>query len=115
MAQRRSDRWSVRRGGYGRLSRAACLTGLGSPTGCIDMPAFDFPSRVTRLAAMLSLLLFGLCIGAAFYLYHQQAITAENLGENIGSRRAARDLKAVLEKLVGALADGNLKVADLNQ
>lgn len=67
----------------------------------------DFPSRVARLAVILSVSLFALCIAAAFYFYRQQAATAESLGENIGSRKAARNVEIALEDLIQHLGAGS--------
>src|SRR5207249_1923015 len=46
--------------------------------------------------------------------YQQQAATAENLGENIGSRKVARGLVNVVEKIVERLGSGNLQVDALH-
>src|SRR5436190_21262395 len=71
----------------------------------------DFPSRITRLAVILSVSLFALCIVAAYYLYRQQAATAESLGENIGSRKAARNVEIALEELIQHLGAGGAQAA----
>src|SRR5262245_4970264 len=59
-----------------------------------------YPSRLFFFAALSSLLLLGLCGTVAVYLAREQARTADVLGENIGSRRAAADLEATLADLL---------------
>ena len=91
--------------------RTDAATRYNEATSWCPMLTRDFPSRIARLAVILSLLLFGLCIAAALYLYRQQAVTAENLGENIGSRKVA----AALEELFDRFVKGGVQVDDLNQ
>ncbi|MFO0969207.1 MAG: ATP-binding protein [Gemmataceae bacterium] len=75
----------------------------------------DFPSWIFRLATLLSLSLLGLCIVGAVYLYRQQADTAESLGENIGSRRVARNLQVDLGTLVDAVRRRPEQVAEVDR
>jgi signal transduction histidine kinase len=75
----------------------------------------NLPVHVAGLTAFLSLLLFGVCLVAAGYLYWQLASTGQSLTEDVGSRAAA----AALETTVGNLADlidkGNDQVDTLHQ
>ena len=75
----------------------------------------DFPSWIFRLATLLSLSLLGLCIVGAVYLDRQQADTAESLGENIGSRRVARNLQVDLGTLVDAVRRRPEQVAEVDR
>jgi signal transduction histidine kinase len=54
----------------------------------------------------VSLLLLGLCIAAAAYLYRQQAHTAEILDENVITRKIDRDLETTAEDLLRAHRSG---------
>jgi signal transduction histidine kinase len=67
--------------------------------------------RVVGPVALSSLLLLGLCTAMAVYLYQQQSSTAETLGENIGSRRAAVNLEQSLTDLI-ALHHGHVGRVD---
>jgi signal transduction histidine kinase len=57
-------------------------------------------------SALVSLLLLGLCTWVSVALFRQQQETAAVLDENVGSRKAAHDLEAVLEELVARHRDG---------
>lgn len=70
-----------------------------------------YPGRLLVVSAMSSLLLLGSSGVVATYLYLQQARTADILGENIGSRRAAANLEETLLDLQ-ALHDKNAADVD---
>jgi C4-dicarboxylate-specific signal transduction histidine kinase len=55
----------------------------------------------------VSLLLLGLCIAAAVYLYRQQANTADILAENVVTRKIDRDLENTAEALLRAHRAGS--------
>src|SRR5947209_4769448 len=63
----------------------------------------NLPLRVAGPTILLSLLLFGLCIAAAVYLYGQQTTSADILGENVTSTQVARDLQNTLADLLALL------------
>ena len=60
----------------------------------------NLPLRVAGPTILLSLLLLGLCIAAAAYLYGQQTTSADILGENVSSTQVARDLQNTLADLL---------------
>lgn len=62
----------------------------------------------------MSLLLLGLCIAAAAYLYWQQANTAKILDENVITRQIDHDLESAVEALIGLHRSGDDQV-DLAQ
>ena len=61
----------------------------------------------------VSLLLLGLCIVAAAYLYHQQANTAEILEKYVITRKIDRDLESKAEALLRGHRAGNDRMDDL--
>src|SRR5262249_12555786 len=60
--------------------------------------------------ALMSLALASLCASGAVYLYRQQLQSADVLGENIESRRAAGDLEETLHDLVALQRNQVLQV-----
>ena len=56
--------------------------------------------RLFAPTALMSLVLAALCAGGAIYLYRQQTISADVLGENIVSRQAAGDLEETLHDMI---------------
>lgn len=70
--------------------------------------------RTAGPTMLVALVLLGACLGAAVYLRHQQARTAEVLRENVGSRKVAYDLETTLENLVALLRSGSTQVDGLN-
>jgi two-component system, NtrC family, sensor histidine kinase HydH len=68
----------------------------------------NYPFRILLTTTLTSLLLLALCGGVALYLYSQQSATAEVLGENISSRRAASALQESLEDLVALHSRGGV-------
>ncbi|MBY0521946.1 MAG: hypothetical protein K2R98_01020 [Gemmataceae bacterium] len=58
------------------------------------------PTGIIGLTFLLSLLLFALGTAAAVYLYHQHAVSADILSENVGSRRVAGELEGTLQDLI---------------
>ncbi len=74
-----------------------------------------FHLRLVGPIAWTSLLLLALCVSVAVYLYGLQANTAEALGENIGSRRAAADLEESLLDLVALHRNAVQQVAPLHE
>jgi hypothetical protein len=63
----------------------------------------------------MSLLLLGLCMVAAAYLYRQQANTAEILDQNIITRKIDRALESTAEDLVRAHRAGNDRIDNLQE
>ena len=64
------------------------------------MSLHNYPSRLLFATGASSALLLALSVGIAAYLNSQQVRTADVLNENIGSRRAAADLRETLNDLV---------------
>jgi len=56
--------------------------------------------RIFAPTALMSMALAILCTSGAIYLYRQQTHSAEVLGENIGSRRAAGDLEEAVQDVM---------------
>jgi C4-dicarboxylate-specific signal transduction histidine kinase len=79
------------------MQKGPVVLGLAGPTVCV------------------SLLLLGLCIAAAAYLYRQQANTAEILAENVVTRKIDRNLEGTAEALLRAHRGGSDRVDDLQQ
>jgi signal transduction histidine kinase len=71
--------------------------------------------RVAGPTILVSLLLLGLCIVGAAYLYAQQARSGEILGENVDSARIAHDLENTLQDLLALLRKRNDQVEPLHQ
>jgi two-component system, NtrC family, sensor histidine kinase HydH len=74
----------------------------------------NYPFRILLTTTLTSLLLLALCGGVAVYLYSQQSATAEVLGEDISSRRAAAALEEPLESLAAFHREGVVDVAPLH-
>src|SRR5947209_17530599 len=64
---------------------------------------YDLPLRAAGPTILLSLLLLGLCIAAATYLYSQQATSADVLKEDVTSNQVAHDLENTVDNLVRLL------------
>jgi two-component system sensor histidine kinase HydH len=64
------------------------------------MSLHNYPARLLFVTGLTSLLLLASSVGIAAYLNSQQVQTAEVLKENIGSRRAAADLRETLTDIV---------------
>jgi C4-dicarboxylate-specific signal transduction histidine kinase len=79
------------------MQKGRVFLGLVGPTVCV------------------SLLLLGICIVAAAYLYRQQANTAEILAENVVTRKLDRDLESAAEALLRARQAGGDRVDDLRE
>jgi len=75
----------------------------------------NYPFRILLTTTLTSLLLLALCGGVAVYLYSQQSATAEVLGEDISSRRAASALEEPLESLAAFHREGVVDVAPLHE
>ena len=71
--------------------------------------------QITGPTVLVSLLLLGLCVGAAVYLYKEQFASAEDLSEDVRSARAAHDLENTLIDLVALLRVGDEKADTLHQ
>src|SRR5262245_40485000 len=78
------------------------------------MTRLSYPLRFVALVALSSLSLLILCASMAIFLYRMQTITAEALGENIGSRQAAYDLNDSLTLLAERLRQGDGPVDHLH-
>jgi two-component system sensor histidine kinase HydH len=63
--------------------------------------------RIAGPTVLVSLLLLGLSIAAAVYLYKEQAQTAQDFGENMSSAKIAHDLENTLNNLSDVLQAGN--------
>jgi two-component system sensor histidine kinase HydH len=79
------------------------------------MPAPDYQLRILAPTALTSVLLLAVCGIASVYLYRQQTDTAAELGENIGSRRAASNLEETLRDLAALHRDGVERVGPILQ
>src|SRR5262245_6531342 len=64
------------------------------------MALHTYPARVLYVSALSSLLVLGLCATVAYWLYQQQSQTADILGENLISKRAALNLEGTLTNLI---------------
>jgi two-component system sensor histidine kinase HydH len=74
-----------------------------------------YPNRVLVATTAASLLLLATSTGVAVYLNVEQARTAEVLGENIGSRRAAADLAETISDLIALHDRGATSVEALHE
>src|SRR5438045_2580698 len=74
-----------------------------------------YPLRFLLATALSSLLLLGLACSVAWLAYRQQSETAEELGENIGSRRAAGNLEETLADLAALHRSGQVDVTALHE
>lgn len=74
----------------------------------------NYPTRFLVTAAASSLLLLGSSVVVAVYLNREQARTAQVLGENIGSRRAATNLEETLTDLIALHRRGTEAVEPLH-
>src|SRR4051794_40483874 len=70
------------------------------------MPTPGYQLRILGPTALTSALLLAVCGLASAYLYRQQTGTAAELGENIGSRRAASNLEETLRDLAALRRNG---------
>src|SRR3954471_20242338 len=61
--------------------------------------------RIAGPTLFMSLLFFGSCITAAFYLHHRQSASVRVLDEAIASRRNAGELLRALDELTDLPAD----------
>jgi signal transduction histidine kinase len=75
----------------------------------------NLPLRVAGPTVLLSLLLLGLCAAAAVYLYSQQAVSGEELRENVSSAQAAHDLENTLRDVAALLRHQRTEVEPLNR
>jgi two-component system sensor histidine kinase HydH len=64
------------------------------------MSLHTYPNRLLVVTGVSSALLFASSVGIAVYLNSEHVQTADVLDENIGSRRAAADLRETLTRLV---------------
>jgi two-component system, NtrC family, sensor histidine kinase HydH len=71
--------------------------------------------RLFAPTAIMSLVLGALCTVGAVYLYRQQTLSAEVLGENIESRQAAGDLEETLHDMIALHRDQAARVEPLMQ
>ncbi|HEY1379801.1 MAG TPA: ATP-binding protein [Gemmataceae bacterium] len=78
------------------------------------MPGPGYPLRIVAPTVLTSLLLLAVCAVVSAYLYRQQTGTAEELGENIGSRQAASNLEETLQDLVRYHRTGDEHVEPLH-
>src|SRR6266478_1275776 len=79
------------------------------------MPRLGSQLRIVAPTALTSLLLLAVCAVASVYLYRQQTGTAEELGENIGSRQAASNLEETLQDLAAYHRKGDEHVEPLHE
>jgi signal transduction histidine kinase len=78
------------------------------------MTGHDYHVRIMGPTVLTSLLLLTLCALVSVYLYRQQTDTAAELGENIGSRRAASNLEETLRALAAYHRKGDEHVEPLH-
>jgi signal transduction histidine kinase len=79
------------------------------------MAGRNFSLRLVAPSVLTSVLLLGLCTFVAVSLYRQQTGTAEILGENIGSRRAASNLQESLSDLLALHREAIERVEPLHE
>ncbi|QJX00823.1 sensor histidine kinase [Frigoriglobus tundricola] len=79
------------------------------------MSLHNYPSRLLLATGASSALLLILSVAVAGYLNSQQVRTADVLNENIGSRRAAADLRETLTELVALHTSHKRGLTDLNR
>lgn len=75
----------------------------------------DYPKRFLLASILSSLLVLVLCGSVAVFLAWEQSRTASILEENLGSRRAAADLEAVLATLIVLHQRGVEDVASVHE
>src|SRR5262245_57090230 len=78
------------------------------------MPGRSDQVRILAPTALTSLLLLAVAAAAGVALYRQQTDTAAELGENIGSRRAATNLEETLRDLIALHRDGVERVEPMH-
>ena len=71
--------------------------------------------RIAGPTVLVSLLLLGLSIGAAFYLYKEQALSESDLGENMSSVQIAHDLETTINRQINHLQRGDEPVASQDE
>jgi len=81
----------------------------------VAMSLHNYPSRLLLATGASSALLLVLSVAVAGYLNSQQVRTADVLNENIGSRRAAADLRETLSELVTLHTSDKRGLADLDR
>ncbi len=74
-----------------------------------------YPLRILLTTTLTSLLLLTLGASVAWLLYRQQSSKAQEVEENIGSRRAAAELETILSELIDSLRQGKGDVIPLHQ
>jgi two-component system sensor histidine kinase HydH len=79
------------------------------------MSLHTYPHRLLLATGVSSTLLLASSVGIAAYLNNQQARTADVLNENIGSRRAAADLRETLTDLVARHQSGVTDLESLHE
>src|SRR5262245_2141524 len=79
------------------------------------MSGWSYHFRLVGPTALTSLLLLALCGAVAVFVYRQQTDTAEELGENIGSGRAAADLEECLVDLAALQKDPLARVGPVHE
>ena len=75
----------------------------------------NYPRRLVLVTTVTSVLLFASSVAVGIYLNIQQTQTAQVLGENIGSRRAAADLRQILADLEHLHERGATDLAPLHE
>ena len=79
------------------------------------MSLHNYPNRLLFTTGALSALLLASSVGVAAYLNSQQVRTADVLNENIGSRRAAADLRETLTDLIALHQRGVIDLEPLHE
>jgi two-component system sensor histidine kinase HydH len=79
------------------------------------MSLHSYPARLLLVTGATSTLLLASSVGIAAYLNLQQAQTAERLTEDIGSRRAAADLRDTLIEIVAVYPRGVAELEPLHE
>jgi two-component system, NtrC family, sensor histidine kinase HydH len=67
--------------------------------------------RIAGPTVLVSLLLLGLSIAAAIYLYKEQTLSESDLGENMSSVQMAHDLESTINRQINHLQNGNEPLA----
>jgi two-component system sensor histidine kinase HydH len=79
------------------------------------MSLHNYPARLLLVTGASSILLLASSIGVAVYLNSEQAQTAQVLNEDIGSRRAAADLRESLTELSDRHKHGGVNLESLHE
>lgn len=88
----------------------------GRPEG--ELPAMSRHRSLLSFAGpslVVSFVLFGMCIVAGIYLYVQQSMMIETLGEDVESRRHAHDLETNLKAMSTSISKNQESIEELHE